>query len=256
MNVNFYGFMFSQNLLAWSNATLARRQLHAVSITDFASGILLTNLIELAFNTSLAPTVSSSTSNNVGNTPFHHLNTTTVALRYLNLRPECAVCLGSVDSGMLVEVQVKPYLLVIWAIVRSVTMQTLRNCAVIDTAEHAVLPVVVERALDYVTLVHPNVDNMISEQKNRSIDSITVGITSNVAYSWCSGKSCLLMCLSFQHYEYVHYLWFAGVSLYTIGDYVLQTYHSSIFDAVVSLRAQSNEFCAKQRRHNLGEHIT
>ena len=33
------------------------------------------------------------------------LNTTTVALRYLNLRPECAVCLGSVDSGMLVAAQ-------------------------------------------------------------------------------------------------------------------------------------------------------
>lgn len=105
-------------LLAWSNTFLTKRKLQVEDLVkDFSDGVLLINLVEIAFNTKLGryqmtPKLSAHKNDNIQQ-----------AFKYLTT--ECKIVLLGIDSNDLVKRQEKQTINVLWNILRHLAMKGL-----------------------------------------------------------------------------------------------------------------------------------
>lgn len=99
----------SRALLAWSNTFLSKRKLKAEVVErDFADGVLLINLVEVVFNTSLGKF------NMTPKLPIHKMENIGKAFEWLE--KEMKIVMQGIDPNDLVKKQEKPTITVLWNI--------------------------------------------------------------------------------------------------------------------------------------------
>ena len=107
----------AQALLSWANNLLHKRDMSAPSLGSFSDGLTLVHLVEVAFNGKLA------SFNSTPRTVFHKLGNITATLEFLKTQ---GVSFVSVDSDMIVQAKVKPLTIVLWSILRQLTLAGLK----------------------------------------------------------------------------------------------------------------------------------
>jgi hypothetical protein len=96
-------------LLAWGNTFLSKRQLTSNSLFSFDDGVLLINLLEIAFNDTLPKY------HNRPKLPFHKLENISIAFDYMK---SLGIDIVSVDANDLLSRRDKAIIIVLWNILR------------------------------------------------------------------------------------------------------------------------------------------
>jgi hypothetical protein len=106
-----------QALLSWASNLLKKRELSVSSLINFSDGLILVHLVEIAFKGKI------NGFNPTPKTVFHKLGNITATLEFLKSQ---GVTFVSVDSDMICQGKVKALTIVLWSILRQLTLNGLK----------------------------------------------------------------------------------------------------------------------------------